>query len=46
MITIFTLAVASVAFTGVVLSMGMFLKDVVNAIPEMTSLNHQISLSK
>ncbi len=44
--TIITLTIASVAFTGVVLSMGMFLKHVVCTIPEMTTLSHHVCLSK
>ena len=46
MITIFTMAFAAVMFSGMVLCMGMFLKHVVNSIPEMTDMSHSISLSK
>lgn len=44
--TIFSLTIAGVAFSGVMLSMGMFLKHVVTAIPEMTNINHHVCLSK
>ena len=37
MMTIFTMAFAAVMFSGMVLCMGMFLKHVVNSIPEMTT---------
>lgn len=46
MMTIFTLAFAAVMFSGMVLCMGMFLKNVVNAIPEVTDINHRVCLSK
>ena len=46
MMTIFTMAFAAVLFSGMVLCMGMFLKHVVNSIPEMTDMSHSISLSK
>lgn len=46
MMTIFTMAVAAVMFSGMVLCMGMFLRDVINSIPEMTNMSHSVSLSK
>ena len=46
MITIFTMAFAAVMFSGMVLCMGMFLKHVVNSIPEMADMSHSVSLSK
>lgn len=46
MITIFTMTFAAVMFSGMVLCMGMFLKHVVNSIPEMTNMSHSVSLSK
>lgn len=46
MMTIFTLAFAIVMFSGMVMCMGMFLKYVVNAIPEVADINHRVCLSK
>ena len=46
MMTIFTMTFAAVMFSGMVLCMGMFLKHVVNSIPEMTNMSHSVSLSK
>ena len=46
MMTIFTMAFAAVMFSGMVLCMAMFLKHVVNSIPEMTDMSHSVSLSK
>ncbi len=46
MMTIFTMAFAAVMFSGMVLCMAMFLKHVVNSIPEMTNMSHSVSLSK
>ena len=46
MMTIFTMAVAAVMFSGMVLCMGMFLRDVVDSIPEMANMSHSVSLSK
>ena len=46
MMTIFTMAFAAVMFSGMVLCMGMFLKHVVNSIPEMTNMSHSVSLGK
>lgn len=46
MMTIFTMAFAAVIFSGMVLCMGMFLKHVVDSIPEMTNMSHSVSLSK
>lgn len=40
------MAFAAVMFSGMVFCMGMFLKHVVSAIPEMTSINHRVCLSK
>ena len=46
MMTIFTLAFAAVMFSGMVLCMGMFLKNVVSSIPEVADINHRICLTK
>ena len=46
MMTIFTMAFAAVMFSGMVLCMGMFLKHVVNSIPEMTNMSHSGKLAK
>lgn len=46
MMTIFTMAFAAVMFSGMVLCMGMFLKHVVDLIPEMANMSHSVSLSK
>lgn len=46
MMTIFAMAFAAVMFSGMVLCMGMFLKHVVNSIPEVTDINHRVSFSK
>ncbi len=46
MMTIFTMAFAAVMFSGMVLCMGMFLKHVVNSIPEVADINHRVSFSK
>lgn len=46
MMTIFTMAFAAVMFSGMVLCMGMFLKHVVESIPEMANMSHSVSLSK
>lgn len=44
--TIFTLAFAAVMFSGMVFCMGMFLKNVVNSIPQVANINHRVCLSK
>ena len=46
MMTIFTMAVCFLLVSGMVLCMGMFLRDVINSIPEMTNMSHSVSLSK
>lgn len=46
MMTIFAMAFAAVMFSGMVFCLAMFLKHVVNTIPEMASINHRVSLSK
>lgn len=46
MMTIFTMAFAAVMFSGMMFCMGMFLKHVVNTIPEVANINHRVSYSK
>lgn len=46
MMTIFTMALAAVIFSGMVFCMGMFLKQVVRSIPEVTDINHRMCFSK
>ena len=46
MMTIFTMAFAAVMFSGMFFCMGMFLKHVVDSIPEMANMSHSVSLSK
>ena len=38
----FTLALAAVMFSGMVVCMGMFLKHVVSSIPEVADMNHRL----
>ena len=46
MMTIFTFALAGVTFAGMVLCMGMFLKNVVSTIPHVADINHRVCLTK
>ena len=46
MMTIFTMAFAAVMFSDMVLCMGMFMKHIINSIPEMDNMSHSVSLSK
>ena len=42
----FTLALAAVMFSGMVVCMGMFLKHVIHSIPEVVDINHRVCLCK
>ena len=46
MMTMFTLALAAVMFSGMVVCMGMFLKHVIHSIPEVVDINHRVCLCK
>ena len=46
MMTMFTLALAVVMFSGMVVCMGMFLKHVIHSIPEVVDINHRVCLCK